>query len=79
MSHWWTAGQARRIQFRNDLRPPEFNGDYGEPLCSCVQKAPGVYVRAWSKANVTVDCNTLEGRMDFTRSSAAATRDFDEH
>ena len=64
MSHWWTAGQARRIQFRNDLRPAEFNDDYGEPLCSCVQAAPGVFVRAWSKANVTVDCNAMEGRID---------------
>ncbi len=64
MSHWWTAGKARRIDFHTDLRPAEFNGDYGEPLCSCVEQAPGVFVRAWSKANVTVDCNALQGRID---------------
>jgi len=64
MSHWWTPGRARRIQFQVDLRPDEFNADYGEPLCSCVQAAPGVFMRAWSKANVTVDCNTREGRID---------------
>ena len=64
MSHWWTKGQARRIQFQTDLRPEEFNADYGEPLCSCVQQAPGVFVRQWSKANITVDCNALEGRIE---------------
>ena len=66
MSHWWTAGRARRIQFQADLRPQEFNADYGEPLCSCVEEegAQGVFVRQWSKANVTVDCNTLQGRID---------------
>lgn len=64
MSHWWTQGQARRIQFQTDLRPSEFNLDYGEPLCSCVQTSPGVFVRQWTKANVTVDCNTLQGRID---------------
>ena len=57
MSHWWTAGKARRINFRDDLRPAEFNRDYGEPLCSCVEQAPGVFARAWSRANVTIDCN----------------------
>jgi hypothetical protein len=64
MSHWWTAGQARRIDFHLDLRPAEFNADYGEPLCSCVQQSPGVFVRQWTKANVTVDCNAMEGRID---------------
>jgi len=66
MSHWWTANRTRRIQFRTDLRPPEFNLDFGEPTCSCAQQpgAPGVFVRQWTKANVTVDCNTLQGRID---------------
>ena len=65
MSHWWTAGKKRPIAHRDDLRPAEFNRDYGEPLCSCVQSAtPGVFVRAWSKANITVDCNTLTATID---------------
>ena len=64
MSHWWTENKTRRIDFRLDLRPPEFNQDYGEPLCSCVEAAPGVFVRQWSKANVTVDCNAMQGRLD---------------
>ena len=64
MSHWWTANKTRRIQFRTDLRPPEFNLDYGEPECSCSEEATGVFVRYWSKANITIDCNTMEGRID---------------
>ena len=65
MSHWWTQGQARRIQFRTDLRPQEFNVDYGEPLCSCVQTAtPGVFARTWTKANVTVECNAMQGHIN---------------
>jgi len=65
MSHWWTANQTRPIQFQTDLRPDEFNGDYGEPTCSCSQVSPGIFVRFWTKANVTVDCNTRTGSIDF--------------
>jgi hypothetical protein len=64
MSHWWTAGKARPIAHRDDLRPAEFNQNFGEPLCSCVQEAPGVFVRAWSKANVSINCNTLTATID---------------
>jgi hypothetical protein len=66
MSHWWTANKTRPIAFRTDLRPPEFNEDYGEPSCGCAPLAsrPGVFVRPWSKANVTIDCNTLTGKID---------------
>ena len=64
MSHWWTAGQERRIQFRTDLRPAEFNRDYGVPLCTCMQTTPGVFVRAWTRANVTVDCNAMRGSVE---------------
>jgi hypothetical protein len=64
MSHWWTHNKTRNIQFRTDLRPQEFNQDYGEPLCSCTEESPGVFVRYWTKANVTIDCNQLQGRID---------------
>ncbi len=64
MSHWWTSNQTRRIDFHIDLRPQEFNDDYGVPSCSCTQEAPGVFVRYWSKANITVNCNTLTGQID---------------
>ena len=42
------------INFRHDLRPPEFNGDYGAPTDNCTKTtAPGVYVRHWTKATMT--------------------------
>ena len=53
------------INFRHDLRPPEFNGDYGAPTDNCTQTtAPGVYVRHWTKVTVTVECNNLTGKIE---------------
>jgi hypothetical protein len=66
MSHWWTANKTRPIGFR-DLRQPEFDLDYGEPTCTCVQQAPGVFVRHWTLANVTVNCNTMQGSVVVAR------------
>jgi hypothetical protein len=63
MSHWHAANKTRGINFRHDLRPAEFNGDYGEPTDNCTQTAPGVFVRSWSKAEVSVDCNTMQGKI----------------
>jgi hypothetical protein len=62
MSHWWTANKTRPISFR-DLRQPEFNEDYGEPTCSCTQTQPGVFSRDWTKASISIDCNTLKGTI----------------
>lgn len=46
--------------------PAALNGDYGEPTGTCVETASGsgVFTRAWTKATSTVDCNTLEGRVE---------------
>ena len=63
MSHWFAANKSRRVNFRHDLRPPQFNGDYGVPADNCTQTAPGVYVRHWTKATVTVDCETMTGKI----------------
>lgn len=65
MSHWWTANKTRPINFRQDLRPPEFEKDYGVPTNNCSETAAGsgIFVREWSKATVTVDCNTLAGHI----------------
>lgn len=44
--------------------PDEFSVDYGTPLDKlCTKKAPGVYQRRWSKANVELDCNTFTGSV----------------
>ena len=60
MSHWWAPGKTRRIAFR-DLRPAEFNADYGVPTGNCSMSSPGVFTRTWTKATVSVDCNTMKG------------------
>ena len=52
------------MSFREDLRPAEFNRDFGEPACSCVEEAPGLFVRQWTRARVSVDCTTLTGSID---------------
>ena len=40
--------------------PPELNVDYGEPkgLCAETSAGSGVFVREWTKATVSMDCNT---------------------
>ena len=59
----WTANKERRIDFHRDLRPAEFNEDYGVPTGNCSQRSPGVWVRSWTKAEVTVNCNSMEGTI----------------
>ena len=61
MSHWYAENKTRRVNFRHDLRPAEFNQDYGVPTDNCTRVAPGVYTRTWSKAKVSVNCNTMQG------------------
>ena len=40
--------------------PPALNVDYGEPkgLCAETSAGSGVFVREWTKATVSRDCNT---------------------
>ena len=73
-SHWFAANKSRRINFRHDLRPPEFNLDVGEPTDNCTQTAPGVYVRHWTRAAVAVDCNTMRGNITSTGSVVSRAR-----
>ena len=42
------------------LRPASLDVDYGEPLGLCKEARDGLFVREWSKATVSVDCDTLE-------------------
>ena len=37
--------------------------DYGTPLGLCAEKSPGVFVREWSNADVTVDCNSYSSSI----------------
>ena len=44
-------------------RPREWDLDYGVPLGKCAETVPGssgVFVREWSKARVSMDCNKWE-------------------
>ena len=45
--------------------PDALRADYGAPLARCAETGAGtgVFTRAWSKATVTIDCNTLEGSI----------------
>ena len=47
-------------------RPAALDTDYGKPLGLCSETAPnsGVFVREWSKANVSMDCSTWLGTIN---------------
>lgn len=38
---------------------PKWMWDVGEPEGTCFEAAPGVFTRAWSYGNATLDCNTM--------------------
>jgi hypothetical protein len=38
-------------------RPAALEVDYGEPLGLCTETSPGVFARAFTKLNVTLDCS----------------------
>lgn len=44
-------------------RPSAFDVDYGSPEEVCRETITGVFVRQWSKANVTLDCNKFEASI----------------
>ena len=37
---------------------PELMVDYGVPLAPYSETSPGVFTREWSKATISMDCNT---------------------
>ncbi len=46
-------------------RPPEWDEDFGVPLNTCSETAPGsgVYTREWSLATVSWDCDARHGNI----------------
>lgn len=36
-----------------------YDHDYGQPKGHCAEVSPGVFHRSWSKAEVTMDCNSF--------------------
>jgi hypothetical protein len=51
----WASGQ--------ETWRPEFLWDVGVPRGLCAEVAPGVFSRAWTHGNATVDCNTWTGTV----------------
>lgn len=47
-------------------RPAALDEDYGEPrgLCQETAEGSGIFQRQWSKARVSLDCNSWEARID---------------
>lgn len=56
------------------LRPAAFDVDYGRPLglCAETRRGAGTFARAWSKASITVDCNTGAATIDAGRRKGRA-------
>ena len=54
LEHGW-KGCSKQFPF-----PQQFNLDFGEPLELCKETAPksNVWTREWTKASVSMDCNT---------------------
>ena len=54
------------VGLRRRVAPTDELGvDYGEPLSTCSETAPGleIFTRKWSKATVTLNCKTWEGNI----------------
>lgn len=49
-------------------RPANLDADYGEPVGYCEETAPGsgVFTRQWTKADITLDCNTFTANITMT-------------
>jgi hypothetical protein len=44
-------------------RPASLDADYGVPEGFCHEVADGVWTREWSKATVSLDCNTFSAKI----------------
>ena len=63
--YWWLGYAWVGCSVPYDF-PPALSVDYGVPLGTCAETGTGtgVFERKWSKATSTVDCNSVEGRVD---------------
>lgn len=54
LGHGW-LGCSREYEV-----PEQINWDYGEPTGLCKETAPnsGIFTREWTKATISLDCNT---------------------
>ena len=84
IGHGWVGCAAPAHAPANEtqyVRPAALDADYGDPVdATCAETAPGsgVFAREWSKASVSVDCNTLEGLIqDALLLAATHNEEFD--
>ena len=64
------AAQQRLVEPR-DFRPHWFDKEFGEPLNHCEETTDGlsgVFIRKYSKATASVDCQTLSGNIQMMES-----------
>ena len=61
----WTGCADAKHPF---TRPKELDADYGAPegFCSETHENSGIFTRKWSKAAVTLNCNTFEAEIKMT-------------
>ena len=59
---WRQAVESPQPQRSHELKSRN-GGDYGTPKGICKETAPGVFERGWTKAHVTLDCNTWTGTV----------------
>lgn len=68
IGHGWigcVSGSNTPANETQYMRPAAFDVDYGVPVGACHETAPksGIFTRSWSKAEVTVDCNSMKGEI----------------
>jgi hypothetical protein len=55
----WPAGITFDSNGTAVPRPPQMDADYGSPTSGvCAEVSAGVFARAFTRVNVTLDCNT---------------------
>jgi len=59
LGHGW-LGCSRKYRF-----PDALNGDFGKPLELCKEVSTGVFQRRWTKATVSMNCNTYTPSIVF--------------
>lgn len=63
LGYGWTGCADSKHPF---TRPPQLDWDYGTPTDYCTEGAGnnGIFTRHWSKATISLDCNTFTASID---------------
>ena len=65
LGHGWLGCSRDYSAATSGANGVALNADYGEPTALCQETGPnsGVFVREWSKATVTMDCNVWKSQI----------------